>query len=233
MAKRLRPLTDKQPKCLLKIGARTLLQRSFDALIDNGISEFVVVTGYRSEMIEQLLKSLYKDITIHFIFNSVFETTNNIYSLWLTRPYTDGNEFLLLDSDIVYDPLLVTRMLARNGSALSVNRHVLGKEEMKVVVDGDNNIIEISKTCDPEKALGESVGIEKMSSHYSSALFSELNKMIEDEHSDNVFYEKAFERLISQGHLFNVVDTTDLFSTELDTVEDFDNARLLIPADLY
>ena len=47
MARRLRPLTDTMPKCLLKIGNKSLLQRSVDALISCGINEFVVVTGYR------------------------------------------------------------------------------------------------------------------------------------------------------------------------------------------
>lgn len=51
MAKRLRPLTDNKPKCLLKVGERTLLQRSVDSLVAAGISEFVVVTGYLSAMI--------------------------------------------------------------------------------------------------------------------------------------------------------------------------------------
>ena len=55
MAKRLRPLTDACPKCLLKIGERTLLQRTVDAMIAAGINELVVVTGYRGEMIRDFL----------------------------------------------------------------------------------------------------------------------------------------------------------------------------------
>ena len=46
MAKRLRPLTDERPKCLLTVGERTLLQRTVDAIITAGINELVVVTGY-------------------------------------------------------------------------------------------------------------------------------------------------------------------------------------------
>ena len=38
MASRLRPLTTNTPKCLLKIGERSLLQRSLDALIAGGIT---------------------------------------------------------------------------------------------------------------------------------------------------------------------------------------------------
>ena len=45
MAKRLRPLTDDRPKCLLTVGSRTLLQRTVDSLVSAGITELVVVTG--------------------------------------------------------------------------------------------------------------------------------------------------------------------------------------------
>jgi choline kinase len=94
-------------------------------------------------------------------------------------------------------------------------------------------VAEISKTCSIPDAIGESIGIERMSAAYTAALYKELEVMIEGEGLDNVFYERAFERLIPQGHTFYVEDTTDLFSIELDTVEDFNSAKQLIPANLY
>ena len=101
MAKRLRPLTDERPKCLLKVGQRTLLQRTVDAVINSGIDELVVVTGYKNNMIVDFLKTNYPSLTIHFIDNPDYAHNNNIFSLWLTRPYTEGKDFLLLDSDIL------------------------------------------------------------------------------------------------------------------------------------
>ena len=122
------------------------------------------------------------------------------------------------------------RVARQQGSALALNRHELGEEEMKVVVDDHMRITEISKTCRPEDALGESVGIEKFTAAYSEALAVELDKMILQEHLIDIFYERAFERLIPQGHTFTVVDTTDLFSYELDTPEDYYRAQELWPA---
>ena len=60
MAKRLRPLTDTKPKCLLKVGERTLLERTVDAMRQAGITEFLVVTGYRGEMIRDFLSGGYR-----------------------------------------------------------------------------------------------------------------------------------------------------------------------------
>lgn len=233
MAKRLRPLTDERPKCLLTVGQRTLLQRTVDGMLAVGITELVVVTGYRAQMIRDFLTQHYPQLTIHFIDNTDYANNNNIFSLWLTRPYTEGREFLLLDSDILFDPQIIPAVLQAEGSALALNRHELGEEEIKVIVDDDNRVVEISKVCSIEKAIGESVGIEKMTAEYSAALFKELEQMIEREGLIDIFYERAFERLIPQGHTFKVVDTTNYFSIELDTVEDFENAKQLIPESLY
>lgn len=234
-ASRLRPLTSHTPKCLLKIGERCLLQRSMDALIQNGIRDFVIVTGYLHEQIEEFVAQQYgASITVTFIYNNVYESTNNIYSLWLARPEVEGQEMLLLDSDLLYDARIVTRVLDEEvANVLTLIRHELGEEEMKVVTDAEGHITEISKTCNPALAAGESLGIEKMGPDYTHALYLELEQMMNVEHLENKFYELAFERLIPQGHSYRVIDATDLFSCELDTVEDFENAKERIPAELF
>lgn len=235
MASRLRPLTLTTPKSLLKVGERSLLQRSMDALIANGVREFCIVTGYLHEMIEDFVRKQYADsIKVTFIYNKVYETTNNIYSLWLARPFAEGEEVLLLDSDLLYDPQIVTRVLAAEAdNVLTLIRHELGEEEMKVVTDAQGCIREISKTCNPADAAGESLGIEKMGREYTRALYRELELMMNREHLENVFYERAFERLIPQGHTYQVLDVTELFSSELDTIEDFENAKAKIPENLF
>ena len=234
MAKRLRPLTDTKPKCLLKVGERTLLERTIDAMRQAGIQEFLVVTGYRGEMIRSFLEGYAKTCKVSFTFldNTDYEHNNNIYSLWMACQKVRGSEFLLMDSDILCDPAAVVRIAQEKTSALAVNRHELGEEEMKVVVDVDSRITEISKTCRPEDAMGESVGIEKITADYCEALARELDQMILQEGLIDIFYERAFERLIPQGHTFKVVDTTHYFSYELDTPEDFQLAQELMPKEL-
>ena len=234
MAKRLRPLTDTKPKCLLEVGGKTLLQRTVDAMASAGISEFLVVTGYRANMIRDFLNALGDPGSprVSYIDNPDYEHNNNIFSLWLAMQQLHGQEVLLMDSDILCDPEAVRRVARQECPALAMQRHELGEEEMKIVVDADFNITEISKTCRVEDAIGESVGIEKMTPDYTEAIYQELRQMILDEGLIDIFYERAFERLIPQGHTFKVVDTTDLFSYELDTPEDFQKATASMPQNL-
>ena len=237
MAKRLRPLTDTKPKCLLKVGNRTLLERTVRAMQQAGIIEFVVVTGYRGDQIRSFLENLeplgnLEKPTFHFLHNADYEHNNNIYSLWMAGEVVRGKDFLLMDSDILCDPAAVMRIAQTNEPALALNRHECGEEEIKIIVDADQRITEINKTCNPKDAIGESVGIEHMTADYSTALYRELDLMIVKEGLVDVFYERCFERLIPQGHTFRVIDTTGYFSYELDTPEDFQRAQKLIPAEL-
>lgn len=236
MAKRLRPLTDTKPKCLLKVGEHTLLERTVRAMQQAGIKEFVVVTGYHGDQIRSFLENLdnpeYPAPHFTFLHNADYEHNNNIYSLWMSMEVVRGKDFLLMDSDILCDPAAVVAIAQQEESALALNRHACGEEEIKVIVDADNHITEINKTCNPANAIGESVGIERMTASYSEALYQELEQMITKEGLIDVFYERCFERLIPQGHTFKVVDTTHYFSYELDTPEDFQRAQELIPAEL-
>lgn len=226
-ASRLRPLTEHCPKCLLQIGGKTLLERTIEAITGSGINEITVVTGYLKDMIVTFLNEHYPNLTFHFIHNEDYASTNNIFSLWLARTQVEGKDFLLMDSDIYCDPLLVRTIAQQQETALALNRHELGEEEIKVIPDADMHVVEISKTCSISDAIGESVGVERMTADYSAALYKELRLMCEEEGLVNVFYERAFECLIPQGHTFKIIDTTDFFSMELDTVEDFNLAQKL------
>lgn len=228
MALRLHPLTDGRPKCLLPIGTKTLIQRTIDAMVYAGIKDFVVVTGYRGDMIEQALTAyLASRITITFLYNADYESTDSIFSLWIAMNEVRGTEFLLMDCDILCDQEVVKRTAIQEGSALALKRHETTKEDMKVVVDHNMHITAISKSCPPEEAFGETLGIQKCSAEYSEALAVELDQLVLNEGVYNMYYELAFERLIEKGHTFHVVDTTDLFSIEIDTLDDYYHAQEL------
>ena len=83
-ATRLRPLTDKTPKCLLKIGDKSLLQLTIENILANGVKDFVFVTGYLNHMIEDFVRTNYPELNCRFLVNSDYENNNNSYSLWMT-----------------------------------------------------------------------------------------------------------------------------------------------------
>lgn len=229
LAKRLRPLTDTTPKCLLDIGGKNLLHRTIDNLLVNNITDLIIVTGYRENMIKDYIKNSFKNLNIKFLTNSDYENNNNSYSLWMTKDFIT-EDFIMLDSDILFNKGIIAKLLAdKNPNALAVNiTNKLDDEQIKVIVDEKNRILEISKEVEINKAIGESIGIEKFSLEYSKELFKILDRKILKENNVNEFYEKTFEEIIEKGDKRNsiyCVDVSEYECIEIDTVEDYYKAK--------
>ena len=224
---RLRPLTNDKPKCLLKIGSKTILERTLDNLLAYNLDDIIIVTGYFEEQIKSFVKRYYPKLNVTYIFNEQYDTTNNIYSLWMTKELVKNNEMLLLDSDILFDKKILELLIKseyRNCLALRSD-HKLSDEEIKVRLNSDKSIAEISKTVDLKLAIGESIGIEKFSVEFTNKLFEILDKKILDEKRINIFYEAAFQEAIDEGEKIYAVDIGKLKCIELDFVEDIERAN--------
>ncbi|MCK5591206.1 MAG: phosphocholine cytidylyltransferase family protein, partial [Candidatus Pacebacteria bacterium] len=221
-----RPLTNNTPKCLLNIGGKAILERTIDNLIANDIKEIIIVTGYLEDQIRSFLTETYPDIKFNFIYNNIYDSTNNIYSLWMTKESVLDDEIILLDSDIVFDSKIIGMLINSNyENCLAVRSdHQLGDEEIKLTLNEDKSIKEISKVVDSQIAIGESIGIEKFSRKFVVNLFNILDRMILDEKKVDVFYEAAFQKAIDNGLKVFPVDVGELGCMEIDTIEDFEDA---------
>ncbi|HBZ20842.1 MAG TPA: nucleotidyl transferase [Bacteroidales bacterium] len=229
VASRLRPLTNNTPKCLLKVGPKNILELALENLVENKISDIVIVTGYLENRIRDFLKIRFPELNITFCYNELYNSTNNIYSLWLARNALQGEEMLLMDSDIVFDSRIITRLISSGfKSCLALKRHEVHDEEIKVRTDMNGRILEISKEVNPAEAAGESVGIELFGKDLLSELFRVIDRKVNIDKNVNQFYEAAFQELIDNNHDIYAVDVTEYFCTEIDTEEDLRNA-----GDLY
>src|SRR3990172_5231642 len=108
---RLRPLTDHIPKCLLKIGDKTILERTLDNLLAYHLNDIAIVTGYLEEQIKNFVARYYPQLNVTYIRNNKYDTTNNIYSLWMTKDLVINNDMLLMDSDILFDKRILALLL--------------------------------------------------------------------------------------------------------------------------
>jgi choline kinase len=229
LAKRLRPLTDTTPKCLLDVAGRNLLHRTMDNVISNGIKDFVFVTGYRENMIKDYLSANFPNVKIDILTNTDYSNNNNSYSLWMTKELIK-DDFILLDSDILFNAGIITKLLAdTNENAAAVNLKVKPDEEqIKVTLDNNNRILRMAKDVPLNEARGESIGIEKFSKSFGREIFDILDRKIINENNVNEFYEKTFEEIIARNDARNsiyCVDVSDYECMEIDTVEDYYKAQ--------
>jgi len=222
ISSRLRPLTDTTPKCLLSIGGETILGRTLNNLTACGIHDVVIVGGFLEDQVRSYVSGHFPGLGVEFLTNDVYASTNNIYSLWLTKPAVLEHGMILLDSDILFEDHILQALL-RSGyeSCLAVNTDIrLGDEEIKVAVDRHNRIQAISKEVPPGQAIGESIGIELFAPSTLKTLFEILDRKIIQDKAVNEFYEAAFQEVVDRGGEIYAVDVGMYKAIEIDTVED-------------
>ena len=216
---RLKPLTDHMPKCLLKVGLKCILEMTIENLLATNNSEIIIVTGYLENKIREFIRERFRHLQITYIYNELYASTNNIYSLWLAKDEVLGNDMMMLDSDIVFDERIISK-LQNSGykNCLALKRHEVHDEEIKVKTDAHGCVIEIGKEVNVSLAEGESIGIEIFGIEALTELYVILDRKVVTEKEVNQFYEAAFQEL-SDNKLF-IVDTTEYFCMEIDTEED-------------
>ena len=221
---RLKPLTDHTPKCLLKVGVKRILEMTIENLLATNNSEIIIVTGYLENKIREFLLERFPHLKITYIFNEFYASTNNIYSLWLAKDAVLGDDMMMMDSDIVFDERIITK-IQNSGykNCLALKRHDVHDEEIKVKTDTRGCVIEIGKEVKVTEAAGESIGIEIFGKEALTELYSILDRKVVTEKKVNQFYEAAFQEL-SDNNLF-IVDTTEYFCMEIDTEEDLKTAE--------
>jgi len=163
-----------KPKCLMRLGGRTLIERQIESLRSVGIEDIVVVVGCQAEDVCRTCGP-----RVAYVENARYAQTNSLYSLWLARPMLlDG--CLIVNCDVLFHPqMLVDLVTARHEDALliSYDDGPLGDEEMKIKARR-GRVIEISKTLDPGEADGENVGIVKFGRGGAALLADLLEKRV-------------------------------------------------------
>ena len=102
MGTRMRPLTERIPKPLVKVKGTPMIETVIRALKIRGIDEICVVTGYLGEQFS-CLKEKYSGIRL--IENREYETVNNISSVKAAADFLSGRDAFICEADLyIPDP---------------------------------------------------------------------------------------------------------------------------------
>lgn len=196
MGTRLRPITDKVPKCMVPVNGVTIIENQINNLIDNGINEIIIIGGYKYDILKAHISKISEKVRI--INNKEYSTTNNMYSLHMAKEFVDNEAFLLLNGDVFFEKEIIEKLLENKEPNMIVcddGRYI--EESMKIIVK--NGIISsISKQITPEDAYGVTIDIYKFSSYASKKLFETIQKIIYEENNLNSWSEVAIDKVLKQ-----------------------------------
>ena len=111
MGKRLKELTKNNTKCMIKVNGITLIERMLHQLEKLDLSRVVIVVGYQSEKLIEHISTLNITVPIVYVNNSIYDKTNNIYSLFLARTHLCEEDTLLFESDLIFEDAVIQELV--------------------------------------------------------------------------------------------------------------------------
>lgn len=111
MGRRLGELTNDNTKCMLEVNGTRLINRTLDAIAAVGIKRAILVVGYKAENVKKWVGQSYNGIEIVYVENPIYDQTNNIYSLFLAKEHLLNDDTILLESDLIFEPCVLSRII--------------------------------------------------------------------------------------------------------------------------
>ncbi len=225
--RRLLPLTADIPKALLDIGGQTLIGRQIDAFAAAGVREFVVVTGYGSDLMDEALARIADrdHVEIRTIYNPFYAVSDNLASCWMARAEM-GGDFIQVNGDNVFRADLVEALLAANGAPVTVainRKESYDADDMKVMLDG-GRLTEIGKTLPLEAVDAEATGFYVFRGEGPAMYREVLEEMMKEPSALKQWFPAAIGRLAKRIAV-NTVDLSDHVWAEVDFPTDLTQAR--------
>lgn len=204
------------PKCLLEINQIPIIKHQINSFKKNGINDILVVTGYKSQMIHDLLNDQVK-----YVHNPKFNEMNNIYSVWLAIQKLH-DDFICVYGDLMFDQEILEKCLKiKNDIGLMVESNTRN-ETMKVLID-NKKIIAVNKKIEHKIANGNFIGMAKFSSKISKILFNEIDELITNDVDG--YYTLGIEKLIDKNVDVGYQFTNGLSWIDMDDEKEFEEAK--------
>ncbi len=195
---RLTPLTAEIPKALLDIGGQTLIGRQIDALASAGLRDFVVITGFRPELMEEALARIAArdGVNVRTIYNPFYAVADNLASCWMAR-HEMTEDFIQVNGDNVFRAELAEALLSRGEAPVHVaiaRKEKYDADDMKVMLQGER-LTEIGKTLPLETVDAEALGFYVFRGEGVAKYRETLEEMIREPGGLQQWFPAAVHRL--------------------------------------
>ncbi|MEM9043640.1 MAG: phosphocholine cytidylyltransferase family protein [Pseudomonadota bacterium] len=217
--RRLAPLTNERPKCLVEIASKPLLEWQLAALSAAGIEDVTIVTGFGGQLVETAVKVMGSPLNLTCLYNPFFSVADNIGSCWIARDFI-GDDTVLINGDTLFDPRILSRVLSEAHQPISVTvdcKDIYDDDDMKVSVH-DGCLRRISKTLSHD-VNGESIGMIRFRDGGGERFVHRLRNKLQDPDALRLWYLSVIDELSQEGGV-GVVSIAGLPWAEVDFLHD-------------
>lgn len=167
--KRMHPLTQTRPKAMLPVANKPILEHLITEGLKAGIKEYIIVIGYRGEMIQQYFGDGSKwGANIQYVIQ--MKQLGTAHAVEAVRSFV-RQRFLLMNGDILIKSSDMYKMLSNNGSAMGIFEYANTEDLGTVVLSHKNkDVVTIHEKSDVPPSNLVNAGIYQLTDSIFDAI---------------------------------------------------------------
>lgn len=214
---RLGPIGRDQPKCLLEIGGRRLIDHQLTSLREAGIERVIVVAGFEHRQVEAAVRG-----RADVIVNPAWTNTNSLVSFLLAAPWVSGN-IMVINGDVLCHPTIVSRVARARGSAVAYDSTSGSDPEHMKIVHDRGRLVRMAKEIATDQVAGENLGVLRLDRAVVKAVAEAGAKLVADG-CEKAWLAEAIVA-VTPRHAIHCLDMANLPWIEIDFPTDLARAR--------
>ncbi|MBR1426610.1 MAG: aminotransferase class I/II-fold pyridoxal phosphate-dependent enzyme [Paludibacteraceae bacterium] len=239
MGKRLGELTQGNTKCMIRVGGETLIERVLRQLDKLLLSRIIIVVGYKGAELREYLSHVSVRTPLEFVENPIYDKTNNIYSLYLAKDYLRAEDTLLLESDIIMEDAVLTKLVQHPYPDLAlVDKYESWMDGTVVTIDEENRIQRFIPNSlfryEEIPQYYKTVNVYKFSQSFSERMYVPFLEAYSAALGNNEYYEQVLR-------VITILDNSPLRALplegeqwyEIDDIQDLDIAESIFTDNQY
>ena len=237
MGKRLKELTENNTKCMVKVDGISLIDRALHQLEKLQLSRIVLVVGYEGEKLMEYIGTLQIQTPIVYINNTIYDKTNNIYSLAMAKDYLVQEDTLLLESDIIFEDAVLNSLVDDPRDTLAlVDKYERWMDGTVVKLDEQDRITEFVPgrkfRFEEKDSYYKTVNIYKFSKEFSKSHYVPFLEAYQKALGNNEYYEQVLSVIsILDEPIIKAKRLDGELWYEIDDVQDLDIATTLFASE--
>lgn len=199
---RLGELTESNTKCMISVNDKTLIEHTLEKIERSGIEKVVLVVGYQKDNLINYIQSKKWNLNIEYVVNEDYETTNNIYSLFLAAKNLEDDDTIIFESDILFDENILKDLLADDRKNLvAVDKYQSWMDGTVVKINDSNAITSFVPKeffdYNEVDSYYKTVNIYKFSKEFSAGIYVPFLKAYSQALGTNGYYEQVLRVILT------------------------------------